>query len=302
MYEFMNLITLRATFSSNGTGTLPAYLGSTIRGILGHCFREFVCHTPTIKCFLCEKRSQCSYVQYFSSTGGQAGAVNPFVLHVLTQGKTEWNPGDECIFDITLFGNAAEHAMIYMDAILSMERKGWGASRLPFTIKWITDPHTGTLIYGGGSTWFRNLVSKPMNILERPAQAVRIAFDTPVRIESGGKLFHSLPFEMLIRFLSRRFSLVSQAYSNYQLEWEQKEFLEEASTIKIQAQEWRKIDFTRYSINQKDNKLDLPAQIGWVLYSGDLSKFIPLLEAGKYLHVGRNTTIGFGHYGITYDR
>lgn len=52
---------------------------------------------------------------------------------------------------------------------------------------------------------------------------------------------------------------------------------------------------------ESEGRLELPAQIGWVMYEGDLSGFIPYLEAGQYLHVGKNTTIGFGHYHIFYE-
>ena len=37
-------------------------------------------------------------------------------------------------------------------------------------------------------------------------------------------------------------------------------------------------------------------------YEGDLTPFIPLLEAGRILHVGKNSTIGFGRYSVAYER
>ena len=30
--------------------------------------------------------------------------------------------------------------------------------------------------------------------------------------------------------------------------------------------------------------------------------FVPILEAGKFLRVGKGATIGFGHYEISYDK
>lgn len=62
------------------------------------------------------------------------------------------------------------------------------------------------------------------------------------------------------------------------------------------------IDFERYSMTQHDNKLSLPAIEGWALYEGDLTPFTSLLEAGQWLHAGKNTTIGFGHFYTAYDR
>ena len=128
MFEYLKVTTLEAVFTARGAGRLPEYLGSTIRGILGHCFRDFVCDMRATKCFACEKQSGCPYVRNFANTGGQGGAINPYVLLSCTQGKTEWKPGDECRFRLTLFGTAAESPGIYMDALLAMERRGWGAA------------------------------------------------------------------------------------------------------------------------------------------------------------------------------
>ena len=302
MFEFLQIITLQATFTAGESGRLPAYLGSTIRGILGHCLREFVCGTLAVKCFTCGNRRSCDYVQYFCNTGGKGGALNPFVIYPRVQGKTEWEAGDECVFDITLFGSAALNPGIYLDALLKMEEKGWGAERLAFTLKSVTDPEAGRLIYAGGQSWLRNLIPRAMKIRTGDATTALVTFDTPVRIVSGKELFTSLPFDVLMRFVVGRISLMTQIFTGYEMEWDEEAVLRNAANVKCAAEDWRSVDFTRYSINQKGNKLELPSRMGWALYRGDLSSFIPYLEAGKYMHVGKNTTIGFGHYEVYYDR
>ena len=105
MFEFMKTLTLHVSYECLKGGTLPAYLGSTIRGLMGHCIHEFYCHHRNVKCFLCEDRGTCQYVQCFSNTGGEAGAVNPYTIYVYGQGKEKWEIGDYCVFDITLFGS-----------------------------------------------------------------------------------------------------------------------------------------------------------------------------------------------------
>lgn len=298
----MEMITLRAVFEARETGELPEYLGSTIRGILGHCIRGFVCHTPQIKCFKCSRRTECLYVRCFSNTGGAAGAVNPYVLHVHTHGKTKWRPGDNCTFDLTLFGQSTAWANVYIDALFEMEHQGWGAARLGFRLLRVIEPGSGRLICGNGRTWLRNLVPVPMDFKEREARTVLVAFDTPVRIVSGKELFQTLPFEVFARFLYGRLSLMSQIYGPGSLPWNEAEIYEKAANISVQAQEWNDVAFTRYSMSQDTHRLELPAKIGWVQYEGDFAGLTSLLEAGKYTHVGKGTTIGFGHYEIWFDR
>ena len=302
MFEHIKLVTLRAVFSAEAAGTLPPYLGSTIRGILGHCFREFACVNSDVKCFCCEKRENCLYVRYFSNTGKEAGAVNPYTLHVLTRGKTEWKPGDECAFDLTLIGDVSAQAGIYLDALQAMERKGWGAARIPFKLERVTDPVSEKLIYGGGQLWLRNLVPFSLAPMEKMANFAAVEFDTPLRIVSGKQLCRSIPFPTLIQFLSRRISLLSQAFTDHRIEWDEEPMLEAAGQVRIISENWRSIDFTRYSMTKAENKLDLPAIEGWVLYEGNLENFIPLLEVGRDLHVGKGATIGFGHYMTSYDK
>lgn len=301
MFEYIKIITLRACYVAKTSGHLPEYLGSTVRGVMGHCFREFVGCSRN-KCFACSKQEECLSVRYFSSTGGEAGAVNPYVIHVYTNGKTEWAPGDACIFDLTLFGRAAENGGIYLDALIAMQQQGWGAERLSFQLIQVSDPDTGLLIYGSGKCWMSNLRPRFMETKGHQANEALLMFDTPVSIESGKELFQSLPFETLIQFLSRRISLITQAFTDQLLEWDVDSMMQKAAGIKIISQEWTDNSFERYSIRQKENRIELPCRIGWVMYEGELGPFTPILEAGKHFHVGKKSTIGFGHYQISFDR
>lgn len=302
MFEFIKVLTLRATYECQEEGRLPSYLGSTIRGVLGHCIREFCCAYPSQRCFRCERKGTCLYVQCFSNTGGEAGAVNPYVLYVHGEGRENWKKGDICVFDITMLGTGTESAGVYLDALEAAEQKGWGANRLSFRLIQVTDPDSGKLIYAGGKSWLRNLLPQPLQITERRASYANLFFDTPLRIVSGEKLFEELSFRTLIQFLIRRITLLTKAYTEYQLEWNEKELLSKAGEIKTLSEYWREIPFSRYSMNREDGKLNLPSRMGWVLYEGDISGFVPILEVGKCLRIGKGTTIGFGHYEVFYDK
>lgn len=302
MFEFIKILTLRATYECQEEGRLPSYLGSTIRGVLGHCIREFCCAYPFQRCFRCERKSTCLYVKCFSNTGGEAGAVNPYVLYVHGEGRENWKKGDICVFDITMLGTGTERAGVYLDALEAAEQKGWGANRLSFRLIQVTDPDSGKLVYAGGKSWHRNLLPQPLQITERRASYANLFFDTPLRTVSGEKLFEELSFRTLIQFLIRRISLLTKAYTEYRLEWNEEELLNKAGEIKTLSEYWREIPFSRYSMNREDGKLNLPSRTGWVLYEGDISGFVPILEVGKCLRIGKGTTIGFGHYEVFYDK
>lgn len=302
MFEFMDIITLQAAYECQKDGVLPPYLGSMIRGIIGHCIRDFYCDYPEKRCFLCSKRSQCMYVRHFSNTGGEAGAINPYTIYVYGNGKQQWKKGDVCIFYLTIFGKAAAHASIYLDALRLAEEKGWGAARLPFRLVHVMNPASHTLVYAAGRSWTRNLIPTALQVEEKTVSNAYLQFDTPVRIVSGNQLFTSLSFEILIQFLTRRIALITTACTDNEIDWDAEELVKEAGKIKVLKEDWRTCPFARYSMNQKGNRLEWDTRMGWVLYEGELSKFVPILEAGKYLHIGKGATIGFGHYEIFYDR
>lgn len=302
MFEFMKTLTLHISYECLRGGMLPAYLGSTIRGIIGHCIHEFYCHHRNKRCFVCEDSGTCQYAQCFSNTGGEAGAVNPYTIYVYGQGKEKWEKGDHCDFDITLFGSGTEYAGVYLDALIAAEQKGWGAERIPFRLLRVTNQDSNKLIYAGGKSWIRNLTPKAVSIEERNAAYAYLVFDTPLRVVSGGELFQKLPFDVVIQFLTRRISLMTVKYTEFNLEWDTEEMMRQAAEIKVVEESWREIPFSRYSMNQPNGKLELASKTGWILYEGELSPFVPVLEMGRYLRLGKGATIGFGHYDIFYDK
>ncbi len=303
MFEHMQTFTMRAVFEARGEGRLPPYLGSTIRGVIGHRLREFVCRFPDLKCHLCSLSADCSYALHFCSPGNEGGAVNPYVIRPLTRDKEQWRAGDRLMFDITLIGRTADQAAFYIDALQDDAAQRWGAGRMPFRLQQIIDPIKGTLIWNEGKVWLRNCRPEPLIPENRHARAVVLRFDNPLRLLVNRELRQSVSFVDLIRSLSRRLALLSQAYTDYKLQWDEQAMLEAAAGIRTAAQHWLRVDFQRYSMNRPaGSKLELPGIEGWVRYEGDLTPFTALLAAGEKLHVGKNATIGFGSYSVSYDQ
>lgn len=303
MFEHIQTFTMRAVYEATEEGRLPPYLGSTIRGVIGHRLREFVCRYPDRKCHLCHLASGCPYALHFCSPGNEGGAVNPYVIRPLTRDKEIWCAGDRMMFDITLIGRTAEQVAYYMDALQDDVSQGWGAGRMAFRLQQIFDPEKGVLLWHDGKLWMRNCRPEPLALDHRPARAVVLRFDSPLRLLVNRELRQSISFVDLIRSLSRRLALLSQAYTDVKMQWDESAMLGAAAKVRTAAQHWRPIDFKRYSMNRPHgSKLDLPGIEGWVRFEGDLTPFTPLLTAGEKLHVGKNATIGFGSYSASYDQ
>ncbi|ALA53453.1 CRISPR system precrRNA processing endoribonuclease RAMP protein Cas6 [Shouchella clausii] len=300
MFDHIKLLTLRVTYEAKRSGTLPPFLGTTIRGALGHCIRGFDCPTPRMKCFVCPIASRCDYANHFNSVGNEGGAVNPFVIRMVTYNKTSWKVGDKLIFEITLIGETSDHAGLFLDAFQEMEKRGFGAERIPFELKEVSDAIRKKQIWKLGRMSLRHIQPSPLVCKEREAHSVRIKFHSPVRVQVSKKVLYSLTFADIIRSISRRLALLTQAYTDKQLNWNEEAMLSAASDIQTEAQSWRLNDFKRYSMNHKD-KLHIPGIEGWARFSGNITPFTPLLEAGERIHFGKNTTHGFGSFSVFYN-
>jgi len=54
-------------------------------------------------------------------------------------------------------------------------------------------------------------------------------------------------------------------------------------------------DWQRYS-NRQQQAMSLGGVLGRVVLRGDLAAFLQMLQAGQWLHIGKETTFGMGKY------
>jgi hypothetical protein len=163
-------LTLRASESVS----LPAFLGSTLRGAFGHALKEAVCvmnHRDCVKCLVADR---CIYPYLFETPvppdvpqlRGQAQAPHPFILtppmlkgneraervsaHSLSDGRTvrlvhspatdspegrrRMLRGDGLAFGLLLMGRAVEYLPYVVYAVSEMARRGLGVERAPFEL------------------------------------------------------------------------------------------------------------------------------------------------------------------------
>src|SRR5690625_880267 len=299
VFTELPIIKLRATFRAEENGQLPPYLGSMIRGVLGHAMRDLVCIAPNVPCHVCDFAKECDYATYFNPPGTFAGSVKPYVIHVPIREKTKWNKGDLLTFDITFFGYTTTEAEYYIEGLLSMEEYGFGARRLKFSLEQVVNLYDQTLIWSGGETWFHHLQPFIINEEGRRSNSVFLRFNSPTRILISRRLIKKLQFEHVIRSILTRVKLLLHAYAGVELEWNEDAILEEARQIRTVEENWQFVDFKRYS-RTYNRKLGLPSITGYARYEGDITPFTPLLEIGQLIQIGKNTTHGFGNYELYY--
>lgn len=56
-------------------------------------------------------------------------------------------------------------------------------------------------------------------------------------------------------------------------------------------------DWQRYS-NRQHTKMSMGGFVGKISFEGPVDHFMPLIRAGKIVHVGKGTSFGLGKYGL----
>jgi CRISPR-associated endoribonuclease Cas6 len=225
------------------------------------------------------------------------------------------SPGDELAFDLLLIGRAIEYMPYVVYAVSEMARRGLGANRVPFDLSQVAviDEHgiAKTIYSGGGqritvptqaTKTLTELIQTRCEKLRGTGllclDELRLNFQTPARIRVDGNLQQALTFDLLVRNLLRRISLLAAVHGSGRLDVNYRGLIDLASSVRTRASglHWR--DWERYS-NRQRIKMNMGGFVGGIEYAGKaIKEFLPLLAVGELLHVGTGTTFGLGRYTI----
>jgi hypothetical protein len=229
--------------------------------------------------------------------------------------RLKFAAGDELRFRLTLMGRATDYLSYVIYTVSEMARRGLGAERAGFVLRSVAvldECSERETIYTAGDR--RSLVpvdavSNLSDLLEARLQelrhdgsklsdVVKLRFTTPTRIRVEGDLQTSLGFELLIRNLLRRVSMLIAVHGAARLDLDYKGLIARAAGVGIGKASLSWHDWQRYS-NRQETKMTLGGFIGDVEYKGEaIAEFLPLLVAGEILHVGTGTSFGLGKYEI----
>ena len=102
---------------------------------------------------------------------------------------------------------------------------------------------------------------------------------------------------MLMRVLLRRLSNLAYFHCGSELQLDFRGLIAAAEQVQIASSHLWWYDWERYSTRQ-DTRMKLGGVLGQVTYTGDVQPFLPLLQLGTYVHVGKGTSFGLGKYVI----
>lgn len=312
MYALPSLphLRLRASVVAEEPARLPPYKGSMLRGAFGHALRATVCSQgPRQPCRSCSLRRTCVHTRLFETfiegepppfLKGLDTSPRPYVFEPVGEASEnrDLDCGEELVFDLLLFGQAAELQGFVLVALERMAARGLGKQRASFRlerVRWRSPDGTWKEGYRRGERAWQGV---PAVALPGPGGTgnggLTLRFETPTRFKNSGRLsddftFRNLTFRMLRRLLELAHFHVPDA----EVDWQFRPFLERANQVRVVRRDLRWWDWERWSQRQR-TAMRLGGFIGELELQGELSPFLPLLAAAEVVHVGKGTTFGLG--------
>ena len=282
---------------------LPKHKVSMIRGGLG----EMLLRTNCIRqrdCDNCDFESECIvqrtlYSKFeqkpdFVSSGDSAG----YVLECEDY-REELAGGDFLVFRMILFGKTIVYFSQFLQALYALGQAGLGADHATFDISFIRNEE-GVDILREQNIYMEHYIPKLLSsyLQKRLAElegrtGARLVFHSPLTQKYQGSFLQEFQVEPIVRSIQRRI-YVLDSFEGIDGEEEYVNYL----PMPVQTgQRCRFVQVPRYS-TRKDQKVVLKGIIGSMDLDEIPEEVWPYLAAGELIHIGKNTSFGFGRYTI----
>jgi len=130
-----------------------------------------------------------------------------------------------------------------------------------------------------------------------PVQRVRIRFVTPTELKTGHQVAERPEFGILFGRLRDRISTLRALYGAGPLDIDFRNMGDRAAAVKMMKCELRKTEVDRLS-SRTGQRHSLGGFVGEVKFEGNLGEFLPYLQLGKWIGVGRQTVWGKGEIDV----
>ena len=320
MYEkYLNIPYVKLHFTAQVIEDcyLPRNKASALRGGVGQMMIRQNCIRPELNrkdedCQWCGCREEC-LVQRFLYT---PMTIQPsFSAEKLSMGYLfecenyyeEFHEGDTFIFHVTLFGKSRVYFNLLLQAIWALGLTGLGKGKGRFVITEILNSRKESILLRDSQEM--NLLKERyypetlagyagfrMEQLQRSGCQAKLKFQTETAMKYQKKMMTEFCMEAIISNLARRVYLFN-CFEGVEMDLEA--FMEEMlwDLPEIRYQQVETIQVKRFSSRQMSS-MRLSGIKGEVWLDRLTGRILPYLLAGEVMHIGKNTSFGFGRYRV----
>lgn len=310
-YLQIRYVKLHFTLEVLEDGQLPRRKVSALRGGMGRALLTMNCIRDE-NCDTCDFTEDClvQRMMYpemkirpeFMTTKDSEGFV------IECDDSREWfQAGDELTFNLLLFGRTIVYFNQYLQAFHYFGMQGIGGKHVRFQILRVTNT-TGEPLVEGTSVYKERykvmlvsdyvryrLSSKEIRKVEE-GDCCRLVFQSPLTLKYQGEMQKSFLPEALLAAIERRIYILNCYEGNGDDNNSARISTEEHIPILADEKSWSE-KVPRYSGTQ-NSKVTFSGIRGWCDLKSIDEAAIALLLAGELLHIGKNTSFGFGKYTL----
>jgi hypothetical protein len=231
--------------------------GNVLRGALGNALREVACPEDYARIF-----------EPGSAGTGPSGLSNwprPFVLRAACLDGRTFQPGEGFCFGVNIF-----------------------ETRNPVL------PHLTQAFqqWADVASVEQTSVTVELSLPSAPVSRLRVEFQTPTELKTA-RGAEPADFSVLLARARDRVSTLRSLYGAGPLEIDFRGLSERARSVIAVGSELRRVTVERRS-SRTGQRHGIGGFVGWAVYEGDLTEFLPYLEAAHWTGVGRHCTWGNG--------
>lgn len=202
----------------------------------------------------------------------------PFVIRPPLDDKTRYERGETLSFRLVLVGRAIESRHVFQDAFGVIAARGIGLNRARCELRSVT------------------LVDS-RNSAAANFRTVALRFLTPTLLVFDQQPVRQLEFHHLLRRLRDRLNALATFYGDGPLAMDFRGLADRAQQIRCVDQTLKWASESRRS-SRTGQRHALEGFTGVATFTGELAEFLPLLDAGARVHVGKHCTWGHGWFEV----
>ena len=303
----------RFQFRSGGALYFPPHKsGNIIRGAFGTIFRKLVCVADCREAKSCDVRTTCPYARVFEpqaargeGPSGLADWPRPFVFRAAHLDGRTIQKGEDFHFDVHIFDVHEPHLPYFVATFAQLAREGLGPGRglaeLSAVDQLDLSGTTVERVFDGGTFQMADLAA-PNSVdlcnAPNPVNRVRVRFVTPTELKGERQVVSRPEFGILFGRVRDRVSTLRALYGSGPLEIDFRAMGERAAAVRMTRCELKRAEADRLS-SRSGQRHSVGGFVGEAEYEGELREFLPYLELGKWVGVGRHTVWGNGEMEVS---
>jgi len=280
----------------------PGKAANTLRGALGVIFKRIACLPHCRDASQCDNRQSCPYAKVFEPTAngegpsGLSDSPRPFVFRARHLDGQTIQPSQPFYFDLNVF--SLDHAVLaaFVKTFAALADEGLGPGRGKADLQSVRRLAAGSLheetLCPATEPVFLDLAP-----LDSAPQRIRVEFLAPTELKHDRRVAARPEFPILFARIRDRVATLRRLYGEGPLDIDFQGSGLRAASVRMTRCEGRRIEATRHSTRTGQSH-SLGGFVGIAEYEGDLTEFLPYLEAGRWTGVGRQSVWGKGEIAI----